>query len=474
MQVRVKPAPKPAPVVRAVLYLRQSTYREESISLELQETAGRDYANRMGYTVVAVEADPGISGRTWNRPAVQRVMQMVEAREVDVIVLWKWSRLSRSRLDWAVAVDKVESIGGRIESATEPLDTTTSTGRFARGMLTEFAAFESERIGDTWKEAQARRAAHGLPHGGHKRFGYDYTKGEGYTPNPVEAPLLGEMYRRYIGGESIYSLVLYLNQRGIRTTRGAKWNDINLRRLLDTGFAAGLFTYNGEKRDGAQEPIISREEWDAYQAARQRRRPSRRGERSPHLYSGLVWCWCGAKMHVCGSSNGRVSYRCDAAYNQRAHDAGYVSDTRLHEAVNAWLDAQRSWVDPGLEKKLGERKPPKQVDRVAKLNRELIKLDARMDTLTDKLVDAGIPQSAYERARDRILSDRQEVEAELVQARAEEQRAPVRIMPALLETWGTLPTHRKREMLKAVIARIVVQQSPGPHYPKTVVIEERD
>ena len=147
---------------RAALYLRQSTYREESISLELQETACRTYAAQQGYEVVAVEQDPGISGRKWdNRPGVQKVMGLLEDKGADVIVLWKWSRLSRSRLHWAVAADKVETLGGRIESATEPVDVSTSTGRFTRGMLTEMAAFESERIGDSWKETQARRISMG-------------------------------------------------------------------------------------------------------------------------------------------------------------------------------------------------------------------------------------------------------------------------------------------------------------------------
>lgn len=102
----VRPVTDVAP--RAVIYLRQSTHRDESISLELQETACRDYCDRMGYDIVAVRADPGISGRTWlKRPDVQRVMAAIEGGEADVIVLWKWSRLSRSRKDWALAASEV-------------------------------------------------------------------------------------------------------------------------------------------------------------------------------------------------------------------------------------------------------------------------------------------------------------------------------------------------------------------------------
>lgn len=82
---------------RAAIYPRQSTYREGSISLELQETAGRDYAARHGYDVVAVVSEPGLSGRTFNRPGVAAVMDIVGQGTADIILLWKWSRLSRNR-----------------------------------------------------------------------------------------------------------------------------------------------------------------------------------------------------------------------------------------------------------------------------------------------------------------------------------------------------------------------------------------
>ncbi|MGJ9405302.1 recombinase family protein [Nesterenkonia aurantiaca] len=132
----MNPTPPPgAARPRAVLHLRQSVAREESISLEVQETSGRTYCTQQGYEVVAVKSDPGIRGRTWNRPAVQRVMTMIESGATDNVILWRWSRLSRSRLEWAVAVDKVENAGGRIESATESVDISTSRGRLARGML---------------------------------------------------------------------------------------------------------------------------------------------------------------------------------------------------------------------------------------------------------------------------------------------------------------------------------------------------
>lgn len=83
--------------------------------------------------MVGVESDPGISGRTWQRRGVVAAMSALESGDVQVIVLWRWSRLSRSRRDWALAADRADVAGGRIESATEPNDT-SAAGKFGRGV----------------------------------------------------------------------------------------------------------------------------------------------------------------------------------------------------------------------------------------------------------------------------------------------------------------------------------------------------
>jgi site-specific DNA recombinase len=89
--------------------------------------------------------DLDLSGRFWQNRQFDAAISMLEAGDSDAIVVWRWSRVARNRLDWAVAVDRVGSVGGRLESATEPFDVTTATGRFARGMLAEFAAGNAAR-----------------------------------------------------------------------------------------------------------------------------------------------------------------------------------------------------------------------------------------------------------------------------------------------------------------------------------------
>lgn len=451
---------------RAVLYLRQSTYREESISLELQEHEGRAYCERRGYEVVAVEADPGISGRTWNRPAVQRVMQLIEDGQADVIVLWKWSRLSRRRLDWAVAVDKVESVGGRIESATEPLDTTTSAGRLARGMLTEFAAFESERIGDVWREAHARRIRNGMPANGKPRFGYAYSRELGFTPDPVTAPVLADLYRRYIAGESVYALVKMLNDRGVSPVSGygpgsdGLWTDRTLRRVLDSGFAAGLITARGEHHPGRHDALITELEWKAFREARERRRKYGRVERSEYLLSGLVRCSCGSPMNAGQYGEKRErKYRCRDAHAKRTHEGGYVTAAFVEAAVKDWLSEYAAELDERAAAVVAQPRPIRLEDPSAPLRARLARVEANIDKLGLQAIETDMPADSYNRLLAKLTAERDEISRALNTIEVRAARPVLAIAPNLLANWDRFPIPERRELLRRLIQYVEV--TPG-------------
>lgn len=402
---------------RAVLYLRQSISREESISLELQERAGREYCDRMGYIVARVEEDPGISGRTWKRPGVLRVMDMIERREADVVILWKWSRLSRSRLDWAVAIDKVESLGGRIESATETVDVSTSTGRLARGMLAEFAAFESERIGDGWKETMQRRVRHGVPGTGGDRFGYIRTSKDSYEIDPLSGPILAEAYRRYVEDEHGWSMLArWLNTTGAQTLKGTLWDGTKIRGILDAGFAAGLLAtgYRTPKlsyHPGTQPAIIDEEMWARYLHRRaQAPRPARLVEpRSP--LSGLLWCDdCGGKMksHMRANNRKRIpGYVCTNALAYR-DGRRFVTCARhaAESAVRAWVGDLASDVEAVARiKQQIDRRRVTSISDGAAIAKLADKATSSLGALTVKFVEGKISEAAYQSAAARLEAD---------------------------------------------------------------------
>lgn len=467
----LRPVPDTPP--RAVLYLRQSVARDDSISLELQEAAGRDYCRRQGYTVVAVESDPGISGRTWKRPAVQRVMAMVDEGDADVIILWKWSRLSRSRRDWAVAVDRVDVAGGRIESATEQVDVSTATGRLARGVLAEFAAFESDRIGEVWKEVQLSRLADGYAPNGKPRFGYRWDPVQKlHVPDPETAHVVVELYRRYLAGTSIHMLVRWLNGERIPTTSGNQWSDRSLRRVMDAGFGAGRILWQGREHPGRHERLIDEGMWQEYLDARAARRgvPART-KRSQYVLSGMVRCGrCGGTMVANPGSGGRVAaYRCKTS-KERGPDAcegGYVAMHLVRDVVLAWLrevaddvEGAVARVDVAMAERMGAEA------EAAKLAAVVERTDAAIERLTVQLADGLVSEAAYSTAV-LALEKRRARELEVAERAAVEARRVVvadvaELAADLLARWDTIPVEGRRESLQRLLSGGHVSVLTGP------------
>jgi site-specific DNA recombinase len=458
---------------RAVAYIRVSKERDGMISPELQLASIEQHCERLGYEIVETITDLDLTGRFWKRRQVEKAIAMIEAGRADVLVVWKVSRVSRNRKDWAIAVDRVEGVGGRMESATEPMDTTTSSGRFARGMLAELAAFESERIGEQWKETHDRRVRQGLPANGKPRFGYQYDKATGFTPDPVTGPILRELYERYLSGQSVYSLVKFLNDgptspvTGYGVSTDGRWSARTIRRILDQGFGAGFITRHEERLPGSHPPVITTQQWDEYLSRRETRRVNRRIERSPYLFSGLIRCSCGSPMNAgLFGSNRTAKYRCKAAAEKRAHTGGYVTASLVEAQVLAQLAEWASDIDAeaGEASKMTAQ-TTSAGDRVKELARQVAKLEARLDQLTLKMLDGTIPQDSYARLRDELAAQKSPLEEAYRAASVAVTKPPTSLVPELLENWQLLPVESRRDILTRLIRFIEVE----PGRPRAVI-----
>lgn len=439
------------------------------VSPEVQRTSISDYCAARGYQLVEVREgldESGSRARSAWWPRLDQAVAAVEAGEYDVIVVWKYSRVARHRLRWAVAIDRVEEAGGRLESATEQFDTTTSSGRLARGMLAELQAFEAERIGEVWKEVHARRVATGRPPSGKPKWGYVYDRAAKlHVPDPETGPVLVDVYRRYVAGESFYSLVRWLNAHGWKTLAGGAWSDRTLRRVLDTGFAAGHFMVDGVQHRGAHQSLIDQELWQAYLDARRRRAaaPSRR-ERSPYLLSGLVRCArCEGAMVAGQFGHGRVpKYRCTAAKEKgpEACRGGYVMAPFLEAAVLEWLGERAGQVDVARHDQaaLTARRAVARSDE-RRLAREVGRLEEALGRLAMQDAANPLPRSVYDRARGELEEQLRQLEASLEDAQREQRDGRVNVRAAarhLLEDWDDRPLEHRREALRKLVGEVRV------------------
>lgn len=451
--LRAVPASRP----RAVLYLRQSTARDESISLELQEIAGRDHCARSGYDVVRVEVDEGISGRTWaKRPAVQRVMDMIEARDADVIVLWKWSRLSRSRKDWAVAADRVDVAGGRIESATEPIDTATASGRFARGVMTEYAAFQSEQIGEQWGEAHDRRFKMGLPPKGPLPWGWE-SHGDRISISEEKAAIVREMYQLYFEGRGMTYIATWMINQGIPAKRGGIWRAQSVISCLESPIHAGRVTFRGETRDGAHAGIISEAEWERFLRLRKDRTQARPPRVTNHLLSTLVRCHCGLKSSGSkGTSrwaNGRKVYHSYKCSSPAAHPRKSLITWKVDQAVVRWLKARA--VDTDRE---ASALPGADIEKLA---RDVLAVDRRLDALTEHLVSGLVPRESYVRTRDMLVTEGERLRAALHDAEQSTRLTPAHYLDGVrdgIERWDSLQLEDKQVVVRSLIREVMIRE----------------
>jgi len=149
----------------AVIYLRVSTARQaaEGIGLDAQEAKCRAQAERMGWPVIAVHRDEGLSGRDGveERPGLQAAIDTVKSNPGAVVVVYSISRLARrQRLLWNL-LDQQEGYGLPVSSATEPFDTATPTGRAMLGMIATFAQLEADMVSERTKDALAEIKAQG-------------------------------------------------------------------------------------------------------------------------------------------------------------------------------------------------------------------------------------------------------------------------------------------------------------------------
>lgn len=471
-----------SPAPRAVIYVRQSIARDDSVSPELQRTACTDHCTRAGYSVVEVVEDLGISGRTWKRPGVQQVMTMVEARDVDVIVLWKWSRLSRSRLDWAVATDRVEQAGGRIESATEPIDVSTASGRLARGMLAEFAAFESERIGEQWKEAHARRRRLGQPAQGGGRYGYQIDDVGSYSPHREQGPLLVGMYEAFISGQGNASIARDLNTAGHQNRLGRPWSRTTVRVLLDSGFAAGLLVSGRGARatwvPGGHPPLITADTWTAYQRARRGRATTAPRLIEPrYSITGLLRCGdCGSAMHATHGGKRRTdgswvngnTFVC--ARWRTTGEGRCVTMTRnaIETTVQQWLTALGDDIDAAAsaEAATATRRAAAAVDARTHARR-VTELDRQLTELTRLLLDGTIPETAYATTRDQLTTERAAAHQQLLDAETTAAGTAgadtAALARTLLATWDELGVRVRRDLLAALLRHITIHPPATPH-----------
>ena len=268
--------------VRCAIYTRVSTdqgLEQDFNSLDAQYEASEAYIRSQahaGWTLIRSKYDDGgFSGGNTERPALQRLLEDVRAGKIDVIVVYKVDRLTRSLADFAKLVELFDRHKVSFVSVTQQFNTTTSMGRLTLNVLLSFAQFEREVTSERIRDKIAASKRKGLWVGGMAPLGYD-TKDRKITINKAEAETVKTIFRSYLKLGSLNRLMPELRKRGIisklrtlrsgKATGGISLTSGPLAHILRNRFYIGEVTFKGEILPGEQPPILDRDLFDAVQA----------------------------------------------------------------------------------------------------------------------------------------------------------------------------------------------------------------
>ncbi len=314
--------------VRCGIYTRKSTedgLEQAFNSLDAQREACAAFIlsqKHEGWTLVPhLYDDGGFSGGNMERPALQRLLTEVEAGRIDVIVVYKVDRLTRSLADFAKIVAVLDGKGASFVSVTQAFNTTTSMGRLTLNVLLSFAQFEREVTGERIRDKIAASKKKGLWMGGPVPLGYE-VQDRKLVVNPVEAAAVRDIMQKYLGATSANMLIADLEQAGIRTkvqhrVSGPHRGGIPFRRgslyhLLKNPIYRGFTVHKDNTYPGEHEAIVDEALWNAVQdklAGNAAARKSKVSMRHSAMLAGLLFDAEGRPMVFSHTAKGQVRYR---------------------------------------------------------------------------------------------------------------------------------------------------------------------
>lgn len=312
-------------MITAGIYVRVSTQEQaqEGYSIGEQTERLKNYCKAMKWKVYKTYTDPGYSGGSMDRPALQQLIQDVKDHRINKVVVYKLDRLSRSQRDTLSLIEDVFNANNvDFVSMSENFDTSTPFGRATIGILAVFSQLEREQIKERMIMGKMARAKTGKWSGScHEPIGYDYKDGKLIT-NEYEKMQVITAFNELISGCSIKKITRDLTASGYRHKNGL-WNERTLRRILQSRTYLGYIYFNGEYYKSDHEAIISEDVYDKAQKILNERadrftRNLRPGKASSYL-SGLLVCKkCGAKYSKINGSNFSYYY-CASRHKRTPH-----------------------------------------------------------------------------------------------------------------------------------------------------------
>ena len=467
---------------RVAVYVRVSTQEQAASGYSIGEQTERlkKYCEAHDWTVVSVYTDPGFSGAKMDRPALQRLLSDAGRGIFDTVLVWKLDRLSRSQRDTMYMVESCFLAGGiDFISMNENFDTSTPFGRAMVGILSVFAQLERDQIRERMTMGRVGRAKSGLYSGcAHPLIGYDYKDGA-LVPNEYEAMqvrLIFELFVRGLDGRELsYTAIRdYMAERYV--TKYGAWKAVNeIKFILTNPVYIGQVSFQGVYYDGVHEPIVSRELWDAAQAAVERRteifgNATRKREGQVNLLTGLCFCGkCGRRYTIKTMKHQKAGryyeyryYRCDSGREKKAEDRGCKNASFRQDELEGLVlsEIRKLSLDPSLIDGMAGASFPDPENDAAVLSRRIAEVDAQSSRVLDlyqlgtvELSAVSSRLDALKKEKDALLQELAALDTKKPRVSASEAKAAAARLDDVLDGGSDA---ERQQLVRSLIDRIVL------------------
>ncbi len=311
MPERKRKQPDSPETIRCAIYTRKSTeegLEQEFNSLDAQRESAEAYITSQksaGWVCLETRYDDGgFTGGNTDRPALKRLLADIAAGEIDIVIVYKVDRLSRSLTDFTRVMETFDRHGVSFVSVTQQFNTTSSMGRLTLNILLSFAQFEREIISERTRDKMAAARRKGRYIGGPPLLGYDIDRERSrLVVNEAEAEQVRAIFALYLEKKSLLATLAEVDQRGwstkVWTTKkgvprgGLPFDKSRLHKLLTNVAYLGQVTYRDEVHAGLHEAIVDGDTFQQVQNLLRANRVTNGGSRpntTPSLLNGLIRC----------------------------------------------------------------------------------------------------------------------------------------------------------------------------------------
>lgn len=439
---------------KAGLYCRVSTdIQMEGYSIDAQKDFLKSYCKMHEIDNYEFYIDGGYSGSNINRPDMQRLIEDVEDHKIDIVVVFKLDRLSRSQKDTLYLIEEVFNPNDcGFVSIKENFDTNTPFGKAMVGILSVFAQLERETILERTRIGRKKRAEEGLWYGtGNLPFAYDYDEKKGIlVPNKEKVEIVNKMVELYLQGMPM-------------TQVGALFGlqDQTVRSIFTSPVGLGKIPYKDEIFEGQHEPIMTQETYDKLQQKMKERAVTYKY--ANYLLAGKIVCGkCGAKYRYQKAGTSSIRLYC---YSQQTSKKNLIKDANCDNRRYYDYEIEDYVIKDLISMSLDESKfrhnmnmndinvSQARIDRIAQIDKQVV-------NLLDYISEGIAVEETKEKIR-KLQEEKEKIQKELSDEKAKERKSEnLKVVISDLNTaWKTMTFEEQRNIVLEVIDKVVVNDN---------------